>query len=72
MLDKMREYKIYKTSLWWSIYRKKQIWKMLMVQYLNWHDLWTLNKNHARVFYNEDSAVSALSIVKARNGKDAD
>ena len=43
-----------------------------MVQYLNWHDLRTPRKEATRTFYREDDAMSALSIVKAKDGKDAD
>ena len=68
----MREYKIYKTDLGWSIYRKKHIGKMIMVQFLNWHDMWTPNKILARIFYNEEDAISALSIMKIKDGKKSD
>lgn len=68
----MREYKIYKTSLWYAIYRRKYVGKLLMVQYLNWHDLRSPNKNHARTFYNEDDAISALAIMKHKDEKKSD
>ena len=68
----MREYKIYKTNLWWSIYRKKQHGKMIMMQFLNWSGLWTPNKTLAKVFYHEEDALSALTITKHKDGKDAD
>ena len=62
----MREYKIYKTDLWYGIYRKKYVGKILLVQYLNWHNMRTPNKNIARTFYNQESAMSALVIVRAK------
>ena len=68
----MREYKIYKTDLGYAIYRKKYVGKILMVQYLNWHNLRTANKDHARTFYTEESAVGALVIMKIKDGKKSD
>ena len=68
----MWEYKIYKTDLWYWIYRKKYVGKMIVVQYLNWHDLWTPHKIQAKTFYNQDDAVSGLSIMKHKDGKDTD
>lgn len=62
------EYKIFKNDLWYSIYRKKQGWKLLYVQYLNTYNQWSPIKTHSRVFYTEDSAVEALVIIKARWG----
>ena len=68
----MWEYKIYKTDLWWSIYRKKYVGKIIMVQYLNWHNLWTPNKISARIFYSEEDAVSNLALVKHKDEKKSD
>ena len=66
----MREYKIYKTDLWYGIYRRRYIGKMLAVQYLNSHNLRAANKDTARVFYTEESATSALIVQKIKDGKD--
>jgi hypothetical protein len=63
----MREYKIYKTDLWWSIYRKLERWKFIYMQFLDWHNSWTTNKDYARIFYHREIAVSALVIVKAKD-----
>lgn len=68
----MREYKIYKTDLWWGIYRKKYVGKIMMVQYLNSHNLRWSNKGNARTFFQREDAVSALTIMKHKDGKDAD
>ena len=68
----MWEYKIYKTDLWWSIYRKKEIWKLFYMQFLNWNNKWTTNKSYARIFYHREQAVSALVIMKAKDEKKSD
>ena len=68
----MWEYKIYKTDLGWSIYRKKEIWKLFYMQFLNWHNNWTTNKSYARIFYHREQAVSALVIVKSKYEKESD
>ena len=68
----MWEYKIYKTDLWWSIYRRKQIGKMLIVEYLNGHGAWTWNKQMAKTFYHEDDAVGALVINRHKDEKKSD
>lgn len=73
----MREYRIFKTDLWWSIYRKKQVGKLLFMQFLTWKNWWSLNKSYARIFYQRDEAVGALIIVRARDetrktGKESD
>lgn len=63
----MREYKIFKTQLGYSIYRKKEEWKLLTVEFLNWHKERTPNKTIAKTFYHEEDAVSALTILKHRD-----
>lgn len=62
----MREYKIYKTDLWYAIYRKKHIGKLIMIQYLDWHNKRELNKGCARTFYNLNDATSALILARVR------
>lgn len=59
-----REYKIYPTDLWYSIYRQKDIEDERIVQYLNWYWKWSPNKRTARSFMNKDDAVSGLIIVR--------
>lgn len=63
----MREYKIFKTDLWWAIYRKKQVGSIVMMQYLNGNDLRTSKKILARTFYHREDAVSALVIQKRKD-----
>lgn len=66
-----REYKIYKNGLWYSIYRKRNKWTLIYLEYLWSNNSWTWVKNHAKIFYNEDSAVENLVVIKARWEKDA-
>ena len=68
----MREYRIFKTDLWWSIYRKKQVGKLLFMQFLTWKNVWSLNKSYARIFYQREEAVGALIIMKAKDEKKSD
>ena len=68
----MREYKIVRTDLWWNISRKKQIWRLILLQYLNWKWLWVANKWLARIFYHREDAVSALIIQKKRDEQKSD
>lgn len=63
----MREYKIFKTDLWWWIYRKQQKDILFMLQYLSGKDTRVTNKTLARTFYNRDSAVAALVICRRKN-----
>lgn len=71
-MERMWEYKIYKTDLWWSIYRKMENWKFIYMQFLNWHNGWTTKKEYAKIFYHRDKAESVLIIMKARNEKESD
>lgn len=68
----MREYKIIRSDLGWNIYRKKESWKFIHVEFLNWNGAWTTNKNYARTFYNREDAISALTIMRAKDGKESD
>lgn len=63
----MWEYKIYKTDLWYGIYRKKNLGKMVMLQYLTGHDTWCSNKILARTFYKREDAVSALVVIRHKD-----
>lgn len=67
----MREYKITKSTLWRIIYKKRQKDKMIYVWFL-WARGRVLDKTFAKIFYNEEDAISALVINKMRDGKDAD
>ena len=67
----MREYKIYKTDLWYGIYKKREKDWMLSMRFLDTKGKWTLKKDYARTFFHREDAVSALSVVKVKDGKDA-
>jgi hypothetical protein len=60
----MYEYKIFRQELGWSIYRKKQIWKLMILQYLYSSGLRWPNKWLARIFYHKESALAALVVKK--------
>lgn len=60
------EYKILKSDLWYSIYRKKEMGKLMMLQYLNWDGKWVMSRDSARVFYNENDVASALVVAKCK------
>lgn len=68
----MREYKIYKTDLGYWIYKKREKDWMLSMRFLDTKGKWTLKKDYARTFFHREDAVSALSIIKVKDGKDAD
>lgn len=68
----MREYKIYKTDLGYGIYKKREKDWFISVWFLDTKGKRCLNKDYARVFFHREDAVSALSIVKVKDGKDAD
>lgn len=61
-----REYKIFKNGLWYSIYRKRNKWTLIYLEYLWSNNIRTWVKNHAKIFYNEDSAVETLVVMKIR------
>ena len=66
------EYNIIKTELGWIISRKKEMWKLMILQYLNWYWLWTPNKWSARIFYDKNKAESAISVMKIKDKKKSD
>lgn len=68
----MREYKIIRTEMWRIISRKKEMGRLMLLQYLNWHGLWTPNKWAARTFYHESDAGSALVVIKKKDEKKSD
>lgn len=68
----MREYRIFKTDLWWSIYRKKQVGKLLFMQFLTWKNVWSTNKGYTRVFYKREDAEECLVVIKAKDEKKSD
>ena len=66
MEEQKWEYKILKSDLGYSIYRKKEEGKLMMLQYLNWDGKWVLSRDSARVFYSESDATSAFTVVKIK------
>ena len=62
----MWEYKISKSDLGWIIYRVKKVWKLIMLEYINWHLNRTLWREWAKTFYDKESALSALVITKRK------
>ena len=68
----MREYKIIRTEMWRIISRKKEMWRLMLLQYLNSHQLRVPNKWSARVFYTQESAVSGMTAMKIKDKKKSD
>jgi len=68
----MRQYKIIKNDLGWMIYKKREKDWFISVWFLDWKNKWTLRKEYARTFYNRESAVSALVVIKIKDEKNAD
>lgn len=68
----MREYKIVKSNLGRQIYKKKEHDGFIQMWFLCPHDKWWLNKDYARTFYHREDALSALVIMKTKDGKDTD
>jgi hypothetical protein len=65
----MREYKIIRIERWWILSRKKQIGKLMLLQFLYWNLTRWSNKWIAKVFYTESSAVSGLTAMRIKDGK---
>lgn len=68
----MYEYKIIKTERWWILSRKKEMWRLMILQYLNWKWLWSPHKSFAKVFYDRDSAVDVLVGFRVNEWKKSD
>lgn len=68
----MWNYKITKTELGWIIYRKYGKDWLISIRFLSWDNKWVINKWSARVFYNKEDALSALTIKKIQDGKESD
>jgi hypothetical protein len=68
----MWNYKITKTELGWIIYRKYEKGWLISIRFLSWDNKWVINKWSARVFYNKEDALSALTIKKIQDGKESD
>lgn len=63
---KEREYKITRCDLWYNIYKKLEDWALW---YLSSWKKRTLNKDHAKVYFHRDEAVSDLVIIKVKDAK---
>jgi hypothetical protein len=68
----MWEYKIFRTDLGYWIYKRREKDWFISVWFLDWKGKRTLNKSYARTFYHRDDALSALSIMITKDGKNAD
>ena len=68
----MREYKIIRTERGRILSRKKQMGRLMLLQYLNWKGLWSPHKTFAKVYYDKDSAAEALVILKRKKRKKSD
>lgn len=66
------EYNIIRTELGWIISRKKEMGRLMILQYLNWYWLWTPNKWSARVFYDKSKAESSMIAMKIKDKKKSD
>ena len=65
----MREYKIIKTERGRILSRKKEMGRLLLLQYLNWKWLWSPHKSYAKVYYDKDSAAEALVVIRQNEWK---
>ena len=68
-LNKMWEYKITKSWLWYNIYKKKEIDWLLYVYFLGKEDERRLWKQYARTFYHKEDAMSHLTLARYKDGK---
>ena len=68
----MYEYKIIKTERGWILSRKKEMGRLMILQYLNWKWLWSPHKPYAKVYYDKDSAAEALVGIKCNEWKKSD
>lgn len=65
----MREYKPIRTERGRILSRKKQMGRLILLQYLNWYELWSINKGTAKVFYNQHSVESAITVMRFKDKK---
>lgn len=65
----MREYKIYKTDLWFGIYKKLEKDGFISIWFLAWDDKRTLRKDYARTFYHREDAMAAMTVMKIKDKK---
>jgi hypothetical protein len=48
------------------------MWRLMLLQYLNWKWLWVANKGFARTFYKREDAVSVLVVMKKKDEQKSD
>ena len=60
-----REYKITRCNLWYNVYRRKEEDWMIYLEWLQ-RDTYTLNREHARVFYTIDDATNHLIMARRK------
>lgn len=63
----MREYRIIRSDMWWNISRKKEMWRLMLLQYLNWKGLWTPNKWLSKTFYKREDAERTLKVIEKQD-----
>lgn len=68
----MREYKIIKTGRGRILSRKKEMGRLMLLQYLNWKGLRSPHMSFAKVYYDKDSAAEALVVIKSNEWKKSD
>jgi hypothetical protein len=68
----MWEYKIIKTERGRILSRKKEMGRLLLLQYLNWKWLWSPHKTFAKVYYDKDSVAEALLVIRKDEWKKSD
>ena len=68
----MWEYKIFKTDLWFWIYKKLEKDGFISIWFLAWDDKRTLRKDYAKTFYHRDDAMAALVIMKHKDERKSD
>lgn len=68
----MREYKIFKTDLWFGIYKKLEKDGFISMWFLASWDKRTLRKDFAKTFYHREDAVAALVVMRHKDEQKSD
>lgn len=68
----MWEYKIFKTDLWFWIYKKQEKGKSLSLWFLAGDEKRTLRREYAKTFYHREDAEAALVIMRTKDEKKSD
>lgn len=66
-MTETRKYRIIRCDLWYNIYKKLKIDNPTSMWFLWPNNRRILNKNHAKVFYNQWDAESALTLIKIKD-----